>query len=80
VNALTEAETVTMGQIDIAVQYARKLEALLEERHGAQGKGLHEKVSSISDSLSEELVRQIRYIDLPGFFGPMISGKMALRQ
>jgi len=51
-----------MSQIETAVNLSRKLETLLEERHHATGKGLHEKLSSVEEKLPSQLVKTIRYI------------------
>lgn len=51
-----------MSQIELAVTLSRRLESLLEEKHHATGKGLHEKVSSVEDRLPAQLVKSLRYI------------------
>lgn len=51
-----------MGQIENTVEYTRKLEALLVEELGAEGRGLHEKVSSVERRLPAPLVKRLRYI------------------
>ena len=51
-----------MGQIENTVEYTRKLEALLVEELGAEGRGLHEKVSSVERELPGALVKKVRYI------------------
>lgn len=51
-----------MSQIEQAVKLARQLETLLEQKHRASGKGLHEKVSSVEGTLPADLVKQLRYI------------------
>jgi hypothetical protein len=51
-----------MSQIETAVTLSRRLESLLEEKHQATGKGLHEKVSSVEAKLSPDLVKSLRYI------------------
>jgi hypothetical protein len=51
-----------MSQIELAVALTRRLESLLEEKHQATGKGLHEKVSSVESRLPSQLVKSLRYI------------------
>lgn len=51
-----------MGDIDTAVRGARQLEGLLEQRFGAQGRGLHEKLSSVEAQIPLPVVKQIRWI------------------
>lgn len=48
--------------IDTAVRGSRRLESLLEARLGAEGRGLHEKLSSVEGRVPEELRRSIRWI------------------
>jgi hypothetical protein len=51
-----------MSDIELAVTRTKILESILEQSLGATGKGLHEKVSSVQDRLSETLVRKLRFI------------------
>jgi len=51
-----------MGQIDIAVGYSKKIESLLDEYYHAEGKGLHEKLSSVEESIDDFMIPQIRKI------------------
>lgn len=51
-----------MSNTDTALDASAAIERLLEQHHGAQGRGLHEKVSSVADRLSPALVSQIRTI------------------
>lgn len=51
-----------MGDIEVVVKGAQQLEMLLENRLGATGRGLHEKVSSVEPQLAGDLVRKIRWI------------------
>lgn len=51
-----------MSDIELAIKRCKRLEALLEEELGASGRGLHEKVSSVEDSLPEPLVKRLRFI------------------
>jgi hypothetical protein len=51
-----------MSDIDLAVTRSQRLEQLLEHDFGATGRGLHEKVSSIADSMPGDLVRKLRLV------------------
>jgi hypothetical protein len=51
-----------MSEIEIAVTNSKQLEHLLESRHGATGKGLHQKVTSIESRLPAPLVGQLRAV------------------
>ena len=51
-----------MISIDIAVRGSKRLEALLEARFGARGRGLHEKLSSVERRVPQELRRSIRWV------------------
>jgi hypothetical protein len=51
-----------MGDIELVVSHAKKFEALLENRFGARGRGLHEKVSSVEAQLPAEAVKKLRYV------------------
>ncbi|MCS6864686.1 MAG: hypothetical protein RMJ56_17800 [Gemmataceae bacterium] len=50
-----------MSDIALAITRVKALESLLEQL-GATGKGLHEKVTSVQDRLSAELVKKLRFI------------------
>ncbi|HET9958493.1 MAG TPA: hypothetical protein VFQ61_28560 [Polyangiaceae bacterium] len=51
-----------MGDIETAVRGTQQLEALLEQKFGASGRGLHEKLSSVERQLPKALVRRMRWI------------------
>jgi uncharacterized protein YutE (UPF0331/DUF86 family) len=51
-----------MSDIDLAISHCKKLESLLEKQLGATGKGLHEKVSSVENRLTPELIRNLRLV------------------
>jgi hypothetical protein len=51
-----------MGAIEVAVQGAKRLEALLQARFGAQGRGLHEKLTSVEDKIPSDLRKSIRWV------------------
>lgn len=57
-----QATTPAEAPIELAVRYSKQLESLLEQKFAATGRGLHEKVSSVEDLLSEDLVRKLRWI------------------
>jgi hypothetical protein len=48
-----------LGNVIIAT---KKIEQILEANYGAAGRGLHEKVSSVSGELDDQLLKQLRYI------------------
>ena len=50
------------SDIDIVVTQSKTLEASLEQKFGATGRGLHEKLSSIEYQLEAGLVKNIRWI------------------
>ena len=51
-----------MGQIEKTVEYTRTIEEILTQSFGAQGKGLHQEVTSVQCKLTEPLVKKLRYI------------------
>jgi hypothetical protein len=51
-----------MSPTEIVVEYSKRLEFILEHDFGAQGKGLHSKVSSVEHLLPERLVKQLRFL------------------
>jgi len=51
-----------MSDIDRAVRASKHIEAALVRILNAQGKGLHEKLSSVEKRLPAALVKRIRYI------------------
>lgn len=51
-----------MGQIDVAVKYAKKIETILENKYNAEGKGLHEKLDGLNGILDENIIKKARYI------------------
>lgn len=51
-----------MGEIDTAIRYSKEIEGLLETQLGAEGRGLHEKASSVEHQLPSELLKKLRYI------------------
>ena len=51
-----------MSDIDLAVTRSQRLEQMLERDFGATGKGLHQKVSSVADSMPDDLVRKLRLV------------------
>jgi len=51
-----------MGEIETAIRYSKEIEGLLETRFGAEGRGLHEKASSVEHQLPSEILKKLRYI------------------
>ncbi len=51
-----------MSQIEIAVLASKKIEALLRDGFGAQGRGLHEYLANIEHRLPAAVVKKGRYI------------------
>mmetsp|Transcript_32873 Transcript_32873/g.93257 ORF Transcript_32873/g.93257 Transcript_32873/m.93257 type:complete len:114 (+) Transcript_32873:264-605(+) len=47
---------------ELVITCAKELEHLLELEFGATGKGLHEKISSVSSQLPKGLVRRMRFL------------------
>lgn len=50
------------SDIETAIKYSKAVESLLTKQFGAQGKGLHEKLSSVERRLPASLVKRIRYL------------------
>lgn len=51
-----------MSDIDLVVKKSKQFEGILEQQFGAQGRGLHEKVSSVERQLPAATVRKLRKI------------------
>ena len=51
-----------MSDIELAVTGSKRIEKLLEDRLGAVGRGLHEKVSSVERLLPERIVKMTRFV------------------
>ena len=51
-----------MKDITPVVKAAKRIESLLEEKLGARGRGLHEKLTSVERRVPAELQKKIRYI------------------
>jgi hypothetical protein len=51
-----------VSDIETVVRMSRELEALLESRLGASGKGLHQKLNSVEDRLPNHIVKRARYV------------------
>jgi len=54
-------EELRMSDIDLAIKSCKRLESLLAKL-GAEGRGLHEKTSSLAGRLPEQTVKQLRFI------------------
>ncbi|MGL4611785.1 MAG: hypothetical protein ACRCYY_19260 [Trueperaceae bacterium] len=51
-----------MSPTEIVVDYSKHLEHILEKNFGAQGRGLHSKISSVEHLLPDKLVKQLRFL------------------
>ncbi|QIL85565.1 DUF4145 domain-containing protein [Vibrio sp. HDW18] len=51
-----------MSDIEQVVLRTRKLETLLREQYHAQGKGLHQLVTSCEERLPNHMVKKLRYV------------------
>lgn len=50
------------SDLDVAVGASKSLESTLERNFGATGRGLHEKISSVSARLDPQTVRDLRWV------------------
>jgi hypothetical protein len=51
-----------MSPTEIVIAYSKQLEFILERGFGAQGKGLHQKVTSVEHLLPAKLVKKLRFL------------------
>jgi hypothetical protein len=51
-----------VSDIDLAVRQCKELESILRTKHGADGKGLHQLVTSVESRLPPDLIRVLRRI------------------
>ena len=51
-----------MSDIDLAIRQCKELESILRTKLGADGKGLHQLVTSVESRLSPELIRVLRRV------------------
>lgn len=51
-----------MGQIETVINYSKEIEAILETKYSATGKGLQEKMMSVESSIPKEVASKIRKI------------------
>jgi hypothetical protein len=54
--------THSKNDFELAIRSSKELEHILDVEFNANGKGLHEKISSVESSLSQELVKNMRYL------------------
>lgn len=54
--------TYAENDYQLAIELSKELESRLERELGAEGKGLHEKVSSVEAALPVVTVRALRYV------------------
>jgi hypothetical protein len=50
------------NDFELAIRSSKELEHLLGAEFSANGKGLHEKISSVQSALPQELVRNMRFL------------------
>ena len=50
------------SDLERAIQASKRFEAALTKRFGAQGRGLHEKVSSVERKLNAQVIKDLRLI------------------
>ena len=51
-----------MSDIDLVVKQSRKIEALLKAHYHAEGKGLHQLITSCEERLPHEVLGKLRFI------------------
>ena len=51
-----------MGDYELVITKCKRLEGILENGFGANGRGLHEKVTSVQPKLPDPLIKKLRYI------------------
>ncbi len=51
-----------MSDIDLVVKQSRKIESLLKTHYHAEGKGLHQLISSCEERLPHEVIKKLRFI------------------
>jgi uncharacterized protein YraI/uncharacterized protein YutE (UPF0331/DUF86 family) len=54
--------TSAMSLLEQAITYSKTLESILEQKYGASGRGLHEKLTSIEERVPPELAKKLRFI------------------
>ena len=50
------------SDIEVVIKYTKRLETILEDRFGATGRGLHEKITCVGGKLPPDTVKKLRYI------------------
>ncbi|MDD9196579.1 DUF4145 domain-containing protein [Aliivibrio sp. S3MY1] len=51
-----------MSDIDLVVKQSRIIESLLKTHYHAEGKGLHQLITSCEERLPHEVIRKLRFI------------------
>lgn len=51
-----------MSDIDLVVKQSRKIESLLKMHYHAEGKGLHQLISSCEERLPHDVIKKLRFI------------------
>jgi hypothetical protein len=54
--------THATNDFELAIRSSKELEHILDTELNSNGKGLHEKISSVESGLSNELVKNMRYL------------------
>jgi hypothetical protein len=60
--ATTSKYSHIKNDFELAIRSSKDLEHILDTELGANGKGLHEKISSVEGKLPPDLVRNMRYL------------------
>jgi hypothetical protein len=60
--ALESKHIHATNDYELAIKSSKELEHILEVELGAHGKGLHEKISSVSSALPQQLIRNMRFL------------------
>jgi hypothetical protein len=58
----SESADAGMSDLRLIVNAAKRLEVILEQRYGASGQGLHEKLTSVALVIPEDLQGKIHYV------------------
>jgi len=59
---LTQGSEVEMSHIEAAVRGSKKIEAVLRDGFGAEGRGLHEYLGCVEHRIPSDIVRKARFI------------------
>lgn len=53
-----------MSELDIVIGYSKTIETMLERKYGAKGKGLTEKINSVSGAIPDEYIKIAKRVAL----------------